>query len=146
KRLRRQGKVVMAIVGTAGTTDFGSIDPLADIAKLAQSAGAWFHIDAAYGSALLFSHKHRRLLRGVEKADSVSMDFHKLFWQPISCAAFLVHDARQFRHMKLHADYLNPEAHEKLGIPDLVTRSVATTRRFDALKLWLSFQALGRKK
>jgi len=85
-------------------------------------------------------------LRGVEMADSVSLDFHKLFWQPVSCAAFLLRDQTHFRYLKLHADYLNPETHEQLGIPNLVTRSLATSRRFDILKLWISFQALGRQK
>jgi L-2,4-diaminobutyrate decarboxylase len=144
--LRRNNLIAMAIVGTAGTTDFGSVDPLPEIAALAQGSGAWFHVDAAYGSALLFSRRHHDQLRGIELADSISMDFHKLFWQPISCAAFLLRDAAEFRYLKLHADYLNPESHEELGIPNLVNRSVATTRRFDALKLWISLQALGRKK
>ena len=144
--LHRQDLVAMAVVGTAGTTDFGSIDQLPELASMAHTAGAWFHVDAAYGSALLFSPSRRRLLAGIELADSVSMDFHKLFWQPISCAAFLVRDARNFRSIELHADYLNPELHEELGIPNLVTRSLATTRRFDALKLWVSFQSLGRKR
>jgi len=145
-QLRQSDLVPMAIVATAGTTDFGSIDPLSEIAPIAKSAGAWLHVDAAYGSALLFSARYRDRLKGIELADSVSMDFHKLFWQPISCAAFLLRDATQFRHLKLNADYLNPESHEQLGIPDLVSRSVSTTRRFDALKLWASFQALGREK
>ncbi len=144
--LRRQSLVCMAVVGTAGTTDFGSIDPLPELASLAHAAGAWFHVDAAYGSVLLFSARHRQLLAGIELADSISMDFHKLFWQPISCAAFLLRDARHFRSIELHADYLNPELHDQLGIPNLVTRSLATTRRFDALKLWVTFQTLGRKR
>jgi L-2,4-diaminobutyrate decarboxylase len=144
--VRTQGLIPMAIVATAGTTDFGSVDPLSEIGSLARSVGAWFHVDAAYGSALLFSPRHRSQLRGIEAADSVSMDFHKLFWQPISCAAVLLRDASQFRHLRLYADYLNPQLHEQLGIPNLVTRSLATTRRFDALKLWVSFRALGRKK
>jgi L-2,4-diaminobutyrate decarboxylase len=144
--LRTRDLVPMAIVATAGTTDFGSIDPLPEMASLAHGAGAWFHVDAAYGSVLLFSPRHRAQLRGIETADSISMDFHKLFWQPISCAAFLLRDASEFRYLKFHADYLNPETHEAAGIPDLVTRSIATTRRFDALKLWISLQALGRKK
>jgi L-2,4-diaminobutyrate decarboxylase len=144
--LRSDNLIPMAIVATAGTTDFGSIDPLAAIAPLAREAGAWFHVDAAYGSALLFSARHRDLLKGIELADSISMDFHKLFWQPISCAAFLLRDCSQFQYMKMNADYLNPEFHEQMGIPNLVTRSLATTRRFDALKLWVSLQALGRKK
>jgi len=135
-----------AVVATAGTTDFGSIDPLPEIAALARRAGAWFHVDAAYGSALLLSHRHRDLLRGIEHADSISMDFHKAFWQVISCGAFLVRDDGKFRHLEIHADYLNPKAHDHAGIPNLVNRSLATTRRFDALKLWLSFQVLGRQK
>jgi L-2,4-diaminobutyrate decarboxylase len=144
--LEEKKLVPTAIVGTAGTTDFGSIDSLYEIASIARRVGAWFHVDAAYGSALLFSPKHREKLRGIEMADSVSLDFHKLFWQPISCAAFLLREAGNFRFMKFNADYLNPELHEEMGIPNLVTRSVATTRRFDALKLWASFQMLGRRK
>ena len=146
EQLADQDLFPMVVVGTAGTTDFGSVDPLSELASLAHAAGAWFHVDAAYGSALLFSARHYKLLEGIERADSVAMDFHKLGWQPISCAAFLLRDARHFRSIELHADYLNPELHDKLGIPNLVTRSLATTRRFDALKLWVSFQSLGRKR
>jgi len=146
RKLETQELIPMAIVATAGTTDFGSIDPLPEIAALAKSVSAWFHVDAAYGSALLFSIQHRKQLAGIDLADSLSMDFHKLLWQPISCAAFLLRDSSAFRYLALHADYLNPELHEELGIPNLVTRSVATTRRFDALKLWISLKALGRKK
>jgi L-2,4-diaminobutyrate decarboxylase len=146
RRLKQSDLISAAIVGTAGTTDFGSIDPLAEIATLARESGAWFHVDAAYGSALLLSERHRGLLRGIELADSISMDFHKNFWQAISCGAFLVREASQFKHLEVHADYLNPETHDESGVPNLVNKSLATTRRFDALKLWLSFQVIGRKK
>ncbi len=146
RRLKDDDLIPAAIVGTAGTTDFGSIDPLPDIASLAREAGAWFHVDAAYGSALLLSQRHRNLLRGLDQADSISMDFHKNFWQAISCGAFLLRDSAHFRHLEVHADYLNPETHGDFGIPNLVDKSLATTRPFDALKLWLSFQVLGREK
>jgi L-2,4-diaminobutyrate decarboxylase len=138
------GLLPLAIVATAGTTDFGSVDPLSELTSLAQTAGAWLHVDAAYGGALLFSAQHRSNLHGIEAADSLGIDFHKLFWQPIPCSAFLLRDARHFDSIKLHADYLNPEAHADDGIPNLVTTSLLTTRRFDALKLWISFQTLGR--
>jgi L-2,4-diaminobutyrate decarboxylase len=141
-----QGLLPLAIVATAGTTDFGSVDPLAELASVARSTGAWFHVDAAYGGALLFSAQHRDKLRGIEQADSLSIDFHKLFWQPIPCSVFLLRNARYFDAIKLHADYLNPELHEDSGIPNLVTTSLLTTRRFDALKLWISLQTLGRDK
>jgi L-2,4-diaminobutyrate decarboxylase len=146
ERLAASGLVPAAIVATAGTTDFGSIDPLPEIATQARRAGAWLHVDAAYGSALLLSERHRSLLNGLEHADSISMDFHKQFWQAISCGAFLVRDRAKFRLLEAHADYLNPESDDAFGIPHLVNKSLATTRRFDALKLWLSFQVLGREK
>ena len=144
--LDADGLLPMAIVATAGTTDFGSIDPLPQLAALARANGAWLHVDAAYGGALLFSDQHREKLTGIDNADSVSLDFHKLLWQPIPCSAFLLRDSANFDFIKMHADYLNPELHEDAGIPNLVTTSLLTTRRFDALKLWISFQALGRTK
>lgn len=140
------GSIPMAIVATAGTTDFGSVDPLPELVSLVHGAGAWLHVDAAYGGALLFSSQHRDKLRGIEAADSLGIDFHKLLWQPIPCSTFFLRDARHFDSIKLHADYLNPESHEDDGIPNLVTTSLLTTRRFDALKLWISFQSLGRAK
>jgi L-2,4-diaminobutyrate decarboxylase len=140
------GLLPLAIVATAGTTDLGSVDPLPEVASLAKDTRAWLHVDAAYGGALLFSAQHREKLAGIEAVDSLSIDFHKLFWQPIPCSAFLLRDARHFDSIKLYADYLNPELHEDEGIPNLVTTSLLTTRRFDALKLWISFQALGRTR
>lgn len=140
-----QKHIPMAIVATAGTTDFGAVDDVANIVPVAREAGAWLHVDAAYGGALLFSRMHHHLLAGIEQADSFSLDFHKLFWQPISCAALLVRDARNFRFLEMHSEYLNPESGED-GVPHLVTRSLLTTRRFDALKLWVSLRTLGREK
>ena len=144
--LEVDGLVPMAIVATAGTTDFGSIDPIPEISAIARSTGVRLHVDAAYGGALLFSSQHRGKLAGIEAADSLSIDFHKLLWQPIPCSAFLLSDARNFDYIKMHADYLNPETHEEEGVPNLVTTSLLTSRRFDSLKLWLSFQSLDRTK
>jgi L-2,4-diaminobutyrate decarboxylase len=145
-QLRGQQLLPMAVVATAGTTDFGSIDPLHEIAGLARSSGAWLHVDAAYGGALLFSARHRDKLAGLHLADSLAIDFHKLFWQPIPTSVFLLGDARHFDTMEMHADYLNPEIHDEEGVPNLVTTSLLTSRRFDALKLWLSFQSIGLSK
>jgi len=140
---RAAGLVPFAVVATAGTTDFGSFDPISEIADITQEADLWLHVDAAYGGALLLSEKHRSKLEGLDRADSLSIDFHKAFFQPISCGAFLLSDKTRFDLIRIHADYLNTEEREMEGIPDLVTRSVLTTRRFEALKLWTSFQALG---
>lgn len=145
KTLHRQDLLPIALVAMAGTTDFGSIDPLPELAACAQAHRLWLHVDAAYGGALMLSDRHRHQLAGIEAADSITVDFHKLFYQPISCGAFLLKDRRHFNLFKLHVDYLNPAKHESLGMPDLVTKSVQTTRRFDALKLFVSLQTLGRQ-
>src|SRR5262249_53886874 len=94
--LAARGQFPLAIVATAGTTDVGAIDSLADVAARARAAGAWLHVDAAYGGALLFSERHGRRLHGLDQADSLTLDFHKLCWQPISCGAFLVREAAHF--------------------------------------------------
>ena len=144
--LQSEDLLPIAIVGTVGTTDFGSIDPLSELADCARKYGLWFHVDAAYGGALILSDKHKHKLDGIWAADSITVDFHKLFYQPISCGAFLVKERENFELIKLHADYLNPETNQDAGIPDLVTKSVQTTRRFDALKLFVSLRCLGKKK
>ncbi|MFJ3813851.1 pyridoxal phosphate-dependent decarboxylase family protein [Streptomyces sp. NPDC090056] len=140
---RAEGLVPMAIVATAGTTDFGSIDPLPEIAALADEYGAWMHVDAAYGCGLLASPTRRHLLDGIERADSVTVDFHKSFFQPVSSSALLVRDGVTLRHATYHADYLNPLRTVAEKIPNQVDKSLQTTRRFDALKLWMTLRVMG---
>jgi L-2,4-diaminobutyrate decarboxylase len=140
-RLDADGKRPFALVGTAGTTDFGSVDPLDDLATVADERDLWFHVDAAYGGALAVSDEHAGTLAGIDRADSLAVDFHKLFFQPISCGAFLVDDEAAFAHLRRNAAYLNPEGD---AVPNLVGKSTRTTRRFDALKPYVTFRALGR--
>ncbi|MFG2109043.1 pyridoxal phosphate-dependent decarboxylase family protein [Micromonospora chersina] len=142
-RCRADGLLVMAVVATAGTTDFGSIDPLPQIADICAAAGVWLHVDAAYGCGLLVSPTRRHLLDGIEWADSVTVDFHKSFFQPVSSSAVLVRDGRTLRHATWHADYLNPARAVEQRIPNQVDKSLQTTRRFDALKLWLTLRIMG---
>ncbi|MGW1910748.1 lysine decarboxylase DesA [Streptomyces sp. NPDC002076] len=143
ERCRRDGLIPMAVVATAGTTDFGSIDPLPEIAELCAQYGVWLHVDAAYGCGLLASLKHRNRLAGIERADSVTVDYHKSFFQPVSSSAVLVRDAATLRHATYHAEYLNPRRMVQERIPNQVDKSLQTTRRFDALKLWLTLRVMG---
>ncbi|AOR34139.1 pyridoxal-dependent decarboxylase [Streptomyces fodineus] len=143
ERCRRDGLVPMAVVATAGTTDFGSIDPLPEIAELCEQYGVWMHVDAAYGCGLLASPTRRHLLTGIERADSVTVDYHKSFFQPVSSSAVLVKDAVTLRHATYHADYLNPRRMVQERIPNQVDKSLQTTRRFDALKLWMTLRVMG---
>ncbi len=140
---RAEGLIPMAIVATAGTTDFGSIDPLPEVAALAAEYGAWMHVDAAYGCGLLASRTRRHLLDGIELADSVTVDYHKSFFQPVSSSALLVRDGSTLRHATYHADYLNPRRTVAEQIPNQVDKSLQTTRRFDALKLWMTLRVMG---
>ncbi|MDH6128492.1 aspartate aminotransferase family protein [Kitasatospora sp. GP82] len=143
ERCQEEGLLVMAVVATAGTTDFGTIDPLPQIADLAALFGTWLHVDAAYGCGLLASLTGRHLLDGIERADSVTVDYHKSFFQPVSSSAVLVRDAAVLRHATYYADYLNPVRMAERRIPNQVDKSIQTTRRFDALKLWLTLRIMG---
>ncbi|MFF3633482.1 lysine decarboxylase DesA [Streptomyces sp. NPDC002250] len=143
ERCAEDGLVPMAVVATAGTTDFGSIDPLPEIAGLCAQYGVWMHVDAAYGCGLLASLKHRDRIDGIERADSVTVDYHKSFFQPVSSSAVLVRDAATLRHATYHAEYLNPRRMVDERIPNQVDKSLQTTRRFDALKLWLTLRTMG---
>ncbi|MFH8937792.1 lysine decarboxylase DesA [Streptomyces griseosporeus] len=143
ERCARDGLVPMAVVATAGTTDFGSLDPLPEIAELCAQYGTWLHVDAAYGCGLLVSPTRRHLLAGIERADSVTVDYHKSFFQPVSSSAVLVRDAATLRHATYHAEYLNPRRMVQERIPNQVDKSLQTTRRFDALKLWMTLRVMG---
>ena len=134
------GRLPMAVVATAGTTDRGVIDPVAAIADVCQEHAVWLHVDAAYGCGLLVSPRRRHLLAGVERARSVTVDFHKSFFQPVSSSAILVREPRDLAAGAWHADYLNPLENDE---PNQVDVSLQTTRRFDALKLWVTLRALG---
>jgi L-2,4-diaminobutyrate decarboxylase len=143
ERCTKEGLVPMAVVATAGTTDFGSIDPLPEIAELCARYGTWLHVDAAYGCGLLASLRHRDRIDGIERADSVTVDYHKSFFQPVSSSAVLVRDAATLRHATYHAEYLNPRRMVTERIPNQVDKSLQTTRRFDALKLWMTLRVMG---
>lgn len=138
--IERTGDTVIAVVATAGTTDRGCIDPLGPIADLCDAVGTWLHVDAAYGCGLLVSTTRRHLLDGIERARSVTVDFHKSFFQPVSSSALIVRERPDLAPVAWHADYLNPQENAE---PNQVDKSLQTTRRFDALKLWVTLRALG---
>lgn len=137
---------IMALVLTAGTTDYGAIDPLREAITVARERDIWTHVDACAGGCLAFSDTHRHLLDGIELADSIAIDFHKLMFQVISCSALLVRQRRDFDVLIAHADYLNPEQDSHHDVVNLVGKSIQTTRRFDALKVWVTLRALGQRR
>lgn len=138
------GNIPFLIVGTVGTTDFGSIDNLNELSRIALQHNMWLHADAAYGSGVIMSSKYKDRVSGFDKCDSITVDFHKMFLMPISCSAVLVKDKNNFDALTIHADYLNRTEDEEDGYTNLVDKSLQTTRRFDALKVWVSFQMRGK--
>ncbi|MET9557602.1 pyridoxal-dependent decarboxylase [Streptomyces sp. NPDC006645] len=145
ERCVERGQLPVAIVATAGTTDTGAIDPLRECAELAAEYGAWLHVDAAYGGGALLSDRLAPLLAGIERADSVSLDWHKLGWQPAAAGIFLVRESETYASLARRAVYLNPADDEEAGYPSLLGLSLRTTRRADAFKIAVTLRTLGRE-
>lgn len=101
-------------------------------------------MDAAYGGGLLFSARHRAELTGLSAADTVTLDLHKLGWQPVAAGLLAVRDAQDLAALTHRADYLNADDDTEAGLPDLLGRSLRTTRRPDILKIAITLKTLGR--
>ena len=146
--LRRLGRVVeecldrgdriVAIVATAGTTDCGSIDSLEEIADVAHSSGVHFHVDAAWGGPLLFSGRLRRKLKGIERADSVTLDAHKQLYLPIGHSALLLRDPSACTVIEKQSRYMLQECSGDLG-----KRSLEGSRPGSALLLHAALKVIG---
>jgi aromatic-L-amino-acid decarboxylase len=135
-----QGVVPVAVVANGGTTLTGAVDPIADLAEVAERHGVWLHVDGAYGLAAAGVPSRARLFEGLERADSVTLDAHKWLGVQKSCSLVMVRDAtaleQAFGHEErymLHQD----------GTPNAVDRTVEYSRPVRSLKLWLAFRVYG---
>lgn len=140
---RAAGLRPFLIVGTAGATSTGIVDPLADIATLAEREGLWFHVDGAYGGAFQLTERGRTLLHGIDRADSIAWDPHKSLFLPYGTGALLVRSESQLR--AAHAadgDYLQDLDHG-LGVPDYSDLGPELTREFRGLRIWLPLHLHG---
>ena len=141
-----EGCKPICIVGVAGTTSTGVIDPLPELFEIAHANDCWFHVDAAYGGALAFSDKHKSKLRGIELADSVTFDPHKWMFVPFSCGATLVrHGGQVLRDsFDMSPEYLSEGRGFSDAQHDFFRYGQMGTRRFNALKLWMCFKSMGK--
>ncbi len=141
KTLRRIEKgpektAILAIVGVAGATETGTVDPLDMLADICADRGIHFHVDAAWGGPTLFSPKYRPLLAGIERADSVTIDGHKQFYMPMGCGMVYFKDPKALDTIAYHANYVNRPGSVDLGIKSLSGSREATSLILDsALKI-----------
>lgn len=137
---RRQNKFIIAIVGVAGTTDSGGIDPLSEMAEIAKEANVHFHVDAAWGGPLIFSQQHRHKLIGIERADSVTIDGHKQMYLPMGIGTIFFRDPKLAKSIEKNASYTI-----RKGSFDLGKRSLEGSRPGMALFLHAGLNLIGIK-
>jgi aromatic-L-amino-acid/L-tryptophan decarboxylase len=139
------GLTPVAIIGSAGTVATGSIDPLQELAEIARECGAWFHVDGAYGALAAIAEP--AWFAGIEQADSLSLDPHKWLYQPVDCGCLLYRDAAGARKAFSHSgDYAKSLIDDPLEGFAFFEESIELSRRFRALKLWLSLRYHGLEK
>ncbi|MDR8523206.1 pyridoxal-dependent aspartate 1-decarboxylase PanP [Shewanella fidelis] len=131
---------VMAIVGVAGTTETGNIDPLNELADLAAELNCHFHVDAAWGGASLLSNKYRHLLAGIERADSVTIDAHKQMYVPMGAGMVIFKDPTFANAIKHHAEYILRQ-----GSKDLGSQTLEGSRPGMAMLVHACLQVIGRE-
>ncbi|MCF8063193.1 MAG: aspartate aminotransferase family protein [Deltaproteobacteria bacterium] len=142
RRIRSLGKDerVIAIVGVAGTTETGSIDDLKAVGEIGREAGAHVHVDACWGGSVMLVDEYRHLFRGIERADSVSIDAHKLLYCPTAMGMVLFRSERDLNLLKHTSNYII-----RRNSVDTGRFTVEGSRPFAALKPWASLKILGRQ-
>jgi aromatic-L-amino-acid decarboxylase len=144
---KRMGRIPCCIAGAAGATSTGVVDPLDELADIARENGCWFHVDAAYGGALAFSAKHKALLRGIERANSITIDPHKWMFVPFACGAVLVKEGGRILRdaFDITPEYLSEDRGGADVEYDFFRYGQLGTRRFNALKIWMALKFMGTR-
>jgi glutamate decarboxylase len=138
--LKAQNIAVMAIIGIAGTTETGNVDPLDELANIAQDEGTYFHVDGAWGGPTLFSERYKHLLKGIERADSVVIDAHKQLYTPIGAGMVVFRDQTSLNAIEHHANYIIRQ-----GSRDIGKHTLEGTRPGMAMLLHSALRIFGRK-
>ncbi|KAM6177381.1 acidic amino acid decarboxylase GADL1 [Erethizon dorsatum] len=140
-----RGAAPFLVCATSGTTVLGSFDPLDEIADVCERHGLWLHVDASWGGSALMSRRHRKLLHGIHRADSVAWNPHKMLMAGIQCCALLVKDKSDLlkKCYSAKASYLFQQDKFYDVSYDTGDKSIQCSRRPDAFKFWMTWKALG---
>ncbi len=140
---RLEGLQPFCIIASAGTTNTGTVDPLDEIAKICKNEDLWMHVDGAYGGAAILGDEGKQLLKGIEKADSLTVDPHKWFFQPYEIGCLLVKDHNWLRGtFSEKPEYLRDVEGNESEI-NFYDHGIQLTRRFRALKFYMSLKTFG---
>ncbi|MBL4909926.1 MAG: putative pyridoxal-dependent aspartate 1-decarboxylase [Alteromonadaceae bacterium] len=139
KQLNAQNIKILSIVGVAGTTETGNVDPLDELADIAEQFNCHFHVDAAWGGATLFSNKYRYLLKGIEHADSVTIDAHKQMYVPMGAGLVVFKDPTAVSAIEHHAEYIL-----RKGSKDLGSHTLEGSRSGMAMLVYSSLHIISR--
>jgi glutamate/tyrosine decarboxylase-like PLP-dependent enzyme len=143
KEDRAAGVKPIAVCANAGATATGAVDPLEELADFCASEGMWLHVDAAYGGFAVVTEQGRRILRGIERADSIVLDAHKWFFQPYEVGCLMVRDISTLeKPFTIRPDFLQ-DALWGSGHPNFLDRGLQMSRSARALKIWMSVQTFG---
>ncbi|AJF07046.1 pyridoxal-dependent aspartate 1-decarboxylase PanP [Geoalkalibacter subterraneus] len=140
RRIQDKGIRPLSLIGIAGTTETGNVDPLEEMADLAEEIGCHFHVDAAWGGPTLFSEKYRSLLKGIERADSVTIDAHKQLYVPMGAGMVLFKDPAALSSIEHHAAYII-----RHGSKDLGSHTLEGSRPGKAMLVHAGLSIIGRK-
>ena len=140
---RTAGKRPFCVIATAGTTNTGAVDPLAELADLCQQEDLWLHVDGAYGAAASLTERGKKALVGMERAHSLAMDAHKWMFQPIECGCVLVRNRHWLSQTFKDSPELLKDVEQEGEELNYMYMGIQLTRHFRALKLWMSLKVFG---
>ncbi len=144
---KAEGIKALCIIGMGGTTNLGAVDDLETLHLISVREQCWFHVDAAYGGGMLLSDANKKLLKGLELADSVTIDPHKWFYAPLDCGAVLVKDHdRLTKSFGIQHAYLTDKSDRKNERYQFYVHGFEQSKRFRSLKVWMSFQHYGKEQ
>ncbi|MHA7863735.1 pyridoxal phosphate-dependent decarboxylase family protein [Flagellimonas marinaquae] len=134
------------LIATAGTTNTGTVDPLVELGKICKKEDIWFHIDGAYGGAAILSQKGKQAMKGIEKADSLTVDPHKWFFQPYEMGCLLVRNHKNLSHTFTEKPEYLRDIEGNTSEINFYDHGIQLTRRFRALKFYMSLKTFGLKE